>query len=278
MKFKILGIIACILILLSASSAATSNTNFDDNVPTWNVGDSWTYSIDDFTFDYEYEGQTIFVEGSIEDFTWTVESTEGSIYTVGFTGDISANYDIYLSSSSTTFDVEGTFNPKYVKLTGTIMFTKTDLEIQDVNAEIKGFTKATIAPIPIPLPIPIKVTVDGDLSTIFPLFDFPLSTDKFWTMPNLVATIRINAGGILGFINVPITFTTEYPWIPFAFHCQEKQDVTVEAGTFSAYRIQSLIGDFFDYYYAPTVGNLVKIDANMPNGDVHGELKSTNRL
>jgi hypothetical protein len=56
----------------------------------------------------------------------------------------------------------------------------------------------------------------------------------------------------------------------------DKQDVTVEAGTYSAYRITSLIGDYCDYYYAPIVGNLVKINAVLTNGEIHGELKSTN--
>ncbi len=118
--------------------------------------------------------------------------------------------------------------------------------------------------------------MNADLSTEFPLFEFPLSSNKFWTLPDMDIVVGVQAGGIFGLINLPITFTTGYYWTPLAFHCKNKQDISVEAGTFNAWEIESTFFDLFKYYYAPEVGNIVKIDATMPNGDVHGELKSTN--
>ena len=286
MKIKILGIIVCILLLTSVITAVGQTTIekkqnkgsniLDDDVPIWNVGDSWTYTIDDFTFDYEGGGQKIFFDGSIDDFTWTVADTGGSTYKVDFTGKLNCNYEIYLSSSSGTIYVTGNIKNTLTRMDGTLVFTKSNLQLQDMSAEIKGITAAKIYPIPIPLPIPFKATVEGDLSTEFPLFDFPLSSNKFWTLPDMDIIMSIHAGGIFGIINIPITFSTHYSWMPLAFHCKNKQDVSVEAGTFNAWEIESTFFDLFRYYYAPEVGNIIKIDATMPNGDIHGELKSTN--
>jgi len=286
MKIKILGIIVCILLLTSVITAVGQTTIekkqnkgsniLDDDVPIWNVGDSWTYTIDDFTFDYEGGGQKIFFDGSIDDFTWTVADTGGSTYKVDFTGKLNCNYEIYLSSSSGTIYVTGNIKNTLTRMDGTLVFTKSNLQLQDMSAEIKGITAAKIYPIPIPLPIPFKATVEGDLSTEFPLFDFPLSSNKFWTLPDMDIIMSIHAGGIFGIINIPITFSTHYSWMPLAFHCKNKQDVSVEAGTFNAWEIESTFFDLFRYYYAPEVGNIIKIDATIPNGDIHGELKSTN--
>jgi len=284
MKTKILGIMVCMLVILSVAAAAEpikikqiskGTTSFDDDVPTWNVGDSWTFTINDFTVDYDESGQKMFMDGKIDDFKWTVTDTSGSSYKVDFTGEITADYEIYLSSPSATLYVTGTFKPTLTHLTGTITFTKSDLEIEDISAEIKGITMATISPIPIPLPIPFKLTLDGDLSTVFPIFDFPLSTLKVWALPDINIEMNVQMGGIFGLINIPVQFSTHYSWNPLAFWCWSKESITVEAGSFDAWRIASIIGGFFEYYYAPSVGNLIKIDATMPNGNINGELKST---
>ena len=287
MKTKILGIMVCMLVMLSVAAVAgptkikqisNETTNFDDDVPTWNDGDSWTYTINNFTVDYEVSGQKMFMDGKIDDFEWTVADTSGSTYEVDFTGKPTADYEIYLSSSSMTLWVTGTFKPALTRITGTITFTKSDLEIEDVYAEIKGITMAKISPIPIPLPIPFKLTLNGDLSTVFPIFDFPLSTLKTWSLPDIDIEMNVQMGGIFGLIKIPVTFQTHYSWTPLAFWCWSKESITVEAGSFDAWKISSIIGGFFEYYYAPSVGNLVKIDATIPNGNIHGELKSTNRI
>ena len=95
-------------------------------------------------------------------------------------------------------------------------------------------------------------------------------------MPNIVNTVSVQIGGPLGLITIPITFGTEFPWTPLAFHCKDMQSITVDAGTFSAYEIESTFFDLFEYFYAPEVGTFIKLDATMPYGDVIAELVSTN--
>jgi len=286
MKTKKLEIIVITILIVSVTSAVgqttienkhkNETTILDDDVPIWNVGDSWTYTVNDFTFDYEGSSQRLFFDGSIDDFTWTVADTSGSTYKVDFTGKLNCEYYVYLSSSSGAFAVSGTMKETLTHMSGTLTFTKSDLQLQDMSAEIKGITIAKIYPLPIPLPIPFKVTLNGDLSTEFPLFDFPLSTHKFWNLPDMDIFISVHVGGPFGIINIPISFVTHYSWMPLAFHCNNKQDITVEAGSFNAWKIESTFFDMFEYYYAPSVGNIIKIDATMPNGDINAELKSTN--
>ena len=287
MKIKILGIMICMLVMLSVATVAEpikikqiskGTTTFNDDVPIWSVGDSWTYTINNFTVDYDVSGQKMFMDGKIDDFEWTVADTSGSTYEVDFTGKLTAEYEISLSSSSMTLNVIGTFKPILTRLTGNIVFSKSDLEIEDIYAEIKGITMAKISPIPIPLPIPFKLVIDGDLSTAFPILDFPLSTLKTWALPDINVEMKAQMGGIFGLIKIPVTFQTHYSWMPLAFWCWSKESITVEAGTFDAWEISSIIGGFFEYHYAPSIGNLVKIDITMPNGNINGELKSTNRV
>jgi len=286
MKYKILVFLISILFLINIVAVAspisnmlrkTETTNFDDPVPTWEVGDTWTYTFDNFTVDYDYGDIKIFIDGRIDDFKWSVVDASGTDYLVEFTGEITADsYEIYLPLSSSILHVTGSIKPSRTSLSGTIVFTKSDLEMKDLSAELKGVVGAKINQIPISIPIPFKITLNSSLSAVFPIFDFPLSDDKYWNLPALDITSNINVGGKFGLIKIPFTLTTSYSWIPFAFHCKPKTDVTVEAGTYSAYNIESTFFDMFDYYYAPSAGNLVKINAIMPNGAASGELKSTN--
>ncbi|MEM4257762.1 MAG: hypothetical protein QXL17_01245 [Candidatus Thermoplasmatota archaeon] len=247
----------------------------NDDVPIWSVGDSWTYTVSSFTVDYDANGQRVYCTGRIDEVTLTVSSTSGTNYVVDVTGKITCGYSIHVRSSSLTLDMVGSLKPSTTKLVGSMVFSKSNLQPVDGTAVIKGISMAKILPLPFAVPLPIKISLDGDLSQPFPLFQFPLYTHKFWEMPDLRIQSNIKAGGIFGLIQIPVTFTTQYSWLPLAFHCVDKQSISVPAGTYTAWHITSTFFDMFDYYYAPAVGNLVKIDAVLPNGEVHAVLKST---
>ena len=285
MKYKILVSLVIILFLINIIAVANPASNkfkenkttyMDDPVPTWNEGDSWTYTFSNFTVDYDYYDLKIYMNGRIDNLKWTVVDTSGTDYIVDLTGKITANsYELNVPLSSRIIYISGSIKPLLTRLSGTIVFTKSDLEIKDISAELKGITAAKIGSFFLPLPIPFKITLDGDLSTLLPLFDFPLSDNKYWSLPAITIKSNVKIGGLFGIIKFPFTISTSYSWIPFAFHCKPKVSVTVEAGIYSAYEIESTFFGIFEYYYAPVVGNIVKIDATMPNGAVHGELKST---
>lgn len=281
-KIGIVGLLICMLVIPSfLASAEHTDTikaiiTLDDDVPVWNKEDSWTYIISDFWVDYSDEGIGISMNGIIDDFKWTVSDTSGTNYKVDVTGKISASYEASIPFVGRILNVSGTINPPLNRLTGTIIFNKSNLEIEDFTAVIKGITTLMIHSISIKFPIPIRITADADLSTPLPLFDFPLHILKFWAMPEMDITTYVNFGGIFGLFKIPIKIFTHYDWIPGAFSCLNKENITVKAGTYDAWKIQSLLGGFFEYYYAPIVGNLVKMDVNMPRGGIQGELKETN--
>ena len=297
MKKKILigSIIAVVILILVSFSMiivadTTSNSlenkeinkqqptinQLSDDVPTWIVGDSWTYTIEEFNVNFNEGGQKIEMNGSINDFTLTVSDTSSDDYIVDFTGGINANYKISISSTSNSITLEGTIKEKYVKLTGQIIFGKSDLQIKDASAEIRGITAVKINSMRIALPLPFKVTMNSNLNTAFPLFDFPLFIDKYWDLPHIIASMNVEAGGPFGFIKIPISASIELPAVPFAFHCHSLEEITVEAGTYTAYRISiSGLEGSMDYYYASSAGNLVKILAYLQSGSIRGELKST---
>ncbi|MDH7517848.1 MAG: hypothetical protein QHH19_05840 [Candidatus Thermoplasmatota archaeon] len=281
LSFLLLGILVLSVIEAVAESNQTNlslqeTTFLDDDAPEWNVGDTWIYTIDNVVVDYNKSGQKIFMNGTIDDLRWKVTDTSGDYYTLAVSGKLTAFYDIVLSSQTKTFHLVGEFKPSLTRFTGTIQLTKSDLELHDLSIQIRGITRTKINSLPFAIPIPFKLVGDGQLSVDVPLFDFPLYELKFWNLPDLTITMSSVFGGIFGVIQIPFTVSVHYSWTPFAFFCLEKKDVTVEAGTYSAYKIQSLIGDYFEYYYAPAAGNIIKVDAVLPNGEVHGELKSTN--
>jgi len=282
---KIVSIVIVSIFLLSGYGVVATNgqsnvssykaSSLDDDVPVWSTGNTWTYTVTSITVSYNQGGQQILMQGSVDDFTWTVTDTTGDYYTVSFTGKLTATYDLLLNSQTSTIHLVGSFTPTLTRLKGTIQFTKSNLQVHAVSFQLLGITMTKINSLSFSLPLPFKLVSEGSLTTDFPLFDFPLYTLKSWTLPDLTLTMSSTFGGIFGLIQIPFTVSVQYSWTPFAFFTFGKEDVTVPAGTYSAYKIESLIGDYFVYYYAADVGNLVKIDATLPNGAIHAVLKST---
>ena len=282
---KIISIVIVSIFLLSGYGVVATNGESNvssykasslDDVPVWSTGNTWTYTVNSITVNYNQGGQQILMQGSIDDFTWTVTDTTGDYYTVAFTGKLSATYDLLLNSQTSTIHLVGSFTPTLTRLKGTIQFTKSNLQVHAVSFQLLGITMTKINSLSFSLPLPFKLVSQGSLTTDFPLFDFPLYMLKFWDLPDLTLTMSSTFGGIFGLIQIPFTVSVHYSWMPLAFFTLGTEDVTVPAGTYNAYKIQSLIGDYFVYYYASDVGNIVKIDATLPNGALHAELKSTN--
>jgi hypothetical protein len=71
--------------------------------------------------------------------------------------------------------------------------------------------------------------------------------------------------------------------IPILQYNATIEDITVDAGLFSAYKIEFVDGLFGSIYYAPDAGNLIKTAVNMeiPGEmliNVYGELTETNYI
>ena len=247
-----------------------------DPVPTWNIGDSWTYTIHDVTTTFNIQGQLLSFDGNIDEFTWTVSSDSGSYYTLDITGILNGEFQAHLTSMIGSVYISGPVYPKLSRLTGTILFSKDNLEFHSLDAEIIGLTLATTDLLPIPIPFPYKATLDIDSTPDLPLYDFPLSGIKFWSLPATDLTSSIILGDIFHLATFPLSIYTELPFIPLplAFFCANPSSTNVDAGTFDAYKISIPLYGGVEYYYAPEVKNLIKFDIQADNSDFRGELTS----
>ena len=273
----IMGIVT--LLFFSGIAAALTSWNnsssmiLDDDVPVWEIGDSWTYKVKNFTVDFSDTIFRIYMHGTIDDFEWTVSSTGGPDYTLDFTGKITADYTIYYNTGTNEIYLTGTFKPLLTRLDGTLVFTKSSLELKDIDAQIRGITMAVIDPFPFALPIPYKLVVSGNLDAVFPIIDFPIYNGKTWNSPSINIQMQVTMGGPLGLISFPFTLPSSFP--SWSIGCTDYTSITVQGNTYDAYEIEPIIIPMFRLYYAPEVGNLVKIDAALTNGNLHAELVST---
>jgi hypothetical protein len=278
MKSYIVLLLVTILLFSGIASGLPSQKNstltiLDDDVPIWEVGDSWTYTVKNFGVDFSDTGISVQIQGTIDDFTWTVSSTTGSDYTLDITGKITADYSFYYNTGSREIYVTGAFKPLLTRLEGTLVFTKSNLELKDIDAQIRGITMAVIQPLPFGIPLPYKIDVSGNLDAVFPIVDFPIYNGKTWSSPSLNIQMQATMGGPLGFISFPFTLSSSFPsWV---IGCIDYAPITVQGNTYNAYQIEPIFVTLFRLFYSPEVGNLVKLDAALTNGYVHAELVSS---
>ena len=246
----------------------------DDDVPIWQVGDSWTYTINSFWVNYSYGGRKILMSGRIDDLKWFVSDITSNTYVVEVMGTVSANYNVEVPVGNLVLKLNGIVGPSVNTLKGTIIFNKANLHVVDVDATLLGISSVGFYDLPISIPLPIRISANGALSVPFPLFDFPLHILKFWNLPEIDLIGELNFGGIFGLIKIPMTLTRHYDFTLLAFSCLYMTPIEVGAGTFDAWRIMSLIGGYYEYFYAPSVENIIKFEVNLANGGAQGELKS----
>lgn len=224
MKSKIVGILVCILLMTTFLTLATNVDNvnikeisdtelftssFDDDVPTWNVGDWWTYTIDDINIDIEEENQSIHFHLQIDEFNLTVDDDTGDFYKLDFTAEITGDYaiDIDLGDGpiNVTGEIQGRLLAKKATIYGYMLFNKTDLGMKEFNGTISSRIIINVneqpydLPFSIPsVPIPAEINLDLDWSVPYTVLDFPFNTSKAWGLP---AT------------NISITGTIKSPWL-----------------------------------------------------------------
>jgi len=205
MKSKIVGILVCMMLITTFLTVATNDDNvdlkkishtesitssFDDDVPTWIVGNTWTYKIDDINVDME-DNKTIHAHLEMEELSLEVVNDIGDSYDLELKpAKINGDYSVYIEQENATIDVEGKLMG--TKIEGNIIFRKSDLGIKEIDVELSGILTVKINELPeglpfsnIPFPIPVPATIDAtiDLGDPYVLIDFPLNTSKMWGLP-----------------------------------------------------------------------------------------------
>ena len=121
MKSKIVGIVICLMLITTLLSVATNTDNvelkkmahgklitgsFGDDVPIWNIGDTWTYKLKDIVVDNEDENKSIHVDLQINELPFEVID-DSTFYILDFDAKIAGNYSIYIKEVNSTTDVKG---------------------------------------------------------------------------------------------------------------------------------------------------------------------------
>jgi len=285
----------------SKSSTETMSAAYDADVPVWEIGDKWTYKIDNISILYQQEDKLIHLYLSIAELPLTVINTTGDVYTLEFQTSLSGKCTVNANSDNGPVNLTITF--LNLPISGNVLIEKSTLGIKEVSAVfVKGKFLVDIINQPfITLPrflqkISARITmnVTTTFDTPFSLLTFPLSTGIFWNLNSTNFTmngkIQSNLLTLLNFLNniakqfgyefLPEKFSAllpsidikealialgtdnvfKIPAIPFAFICYNTEDITIPAGTYEAYTI--LIAGKAQCYYAPIVGNVIKITGN----------------
>jgi len=314
MKTKLIGIFICIMLMTtffavakppqkieSNSSPETMSTVYNVDVPVWEIGDQWTYQIDDISYVVEQEGKSINLQLSIAELPLTVISTAGDSYTLEFETTMNGQYKVGVNPSDSPVNVSLIFSN--LDISGTVLVDKSTLGIKDISAGFKREKfSIEIQQSYIPLPpflqkfstritMNLGITFDPPLA----LLTFPLNTGTSWSLT--ATNITINGDiqsfylNLINFINkiaklfgkeflppeisalLPIIDLEEIlttlgygntfpiPGIADAFSCLNTENITVPAGTYEAYNV-TLFGGLAQGYYAPTAGNTVKLLGN----------------
>ena len=129
MKYKILSIIVVCLMLLTTFFAVAENIDaiedkkikqenlpliFDDDVPVWEIGDSWTYVIDNVEFAIDDENLSedfiIIFNMQIGEFTIEVIDDAGDLYTAEILEtSVTGNYELYTDLGDGPIEAIGDF-------------------------------------------------------------------------------------------------------------------------------------------------------------------------
>jgi hypothetical protein len=293
------------------------NSTSSVDVPVWENGDSWTYHIDTISLNYTSGDSVIYVDLTPGNLPLIVTDTAGEFYTLSFDTTMSGNIHVYLNQSQGPVNFSITFTDIALAGIVTIEKSTLGVKDIAISFTKQKFIVDIYEQHYIKLPpflqhINAKVTMNTtiDSSTPVTLISFPLNIPSLWNMSatNVSLSGKIDSGWfhLIKFINDIATIFNitlipeEYanllpvidirdaletlgypsvisiPSIEAAFYCVNMTEVSVPAGTYETYEIV-IFGGTGAGYYAPSVGNIVKLSGEFPYfHTINMELTATN--
>jgi hypothetical protein len=244
---------------LSEMDESESEENYGPvsiSTPTWSVGDSWTYELDNIDIDLTaIEGRALTLQLSTGDITLEVTDVSSSSYVLSMVSD---NIDVAFGG---LFDfrvptAENINIPKVsfdnIKINGNIMLDKQTLGIKDIdlglnldlmdNLDNFGIEFPSFAEFLRPfMEIPLNIDVNVEFKNAIELIQFPLENDNIWGVPANTITVTIDGSSqsfwlrLLNFVNkfieiVPPEFAKYLPNI-------DVSDILNDLGIESTYQI-----------------------------------------
>jgi hypothetical protein len=261
------------------------NVSVDDNVPIWELGDSWTYDINRFQINFSASSALLGLDSAIDDLTLEMIGYSETSYILKLSGKIRGSFQY---ESGEGIALKG--NLYFARISGNMYFRQNDLASEKLSIFINGIALLHKHPfqIPISIPIPLKITININQSTPRSFIDFPLYDGKqgFINETGIYANIKFESIFLqilsLFFADIPNEISYQETFdISMFDYLAKNENLSVGAGTFNSYNISFSWGLFGSIFYAPNVGNYIKAESviDIPNQFmilIMGELKSYN--
>lgn len=223
-------------------------------VPIWEIGDSWVFDIEcsaavESLFSFNLLMRNLCFE---------VTDDYYDSYKIDFCGEITGEL-----SAVEPIEISGKLKDTVIE--GYMLITQADLGIERIDAKVNGFVIVPVIP-----QIPFEGNITLIFNPVYDYLDFPISVGEKWEIP--ATDISMDLGFRIG--GIEKSFHFDIPFWKDIVECLDRENVTVEAGTFEAFHISSTLGTS-EFYYAPLLGNIIKVFENEEDFDFTWELKST---
>jgi hypothetical protein len=201
----------------------------EGDIPTWYLGDEWTYTVNPLTFSSPNGS----FDGSIQNFKQTVVEITDDTYTLSITGDISGDLDVSGFSGELTGVITG---ESQVRVS----------DLAEETSELHSVGEVTYMWIPFNYELDLYMSSSPALE----VYDFPLQSEEQWYLSGL--TTIAGSFSIEGMYDQPFDSNQ---WIDETVECISQEQVTVPAGTFECYKIgrETTLS-----WFSTDAGNMVK--------------------
>ena len=183
----------------SGNKGEEERASFHKDIPVWEKGMSWKYSVSDFDFSlHEVEGRDIDVHISHIEIDLHVDDVTTSSYMTTLTiPDADVNFSINLDLGVGN-PIKASAHLENVNIVANVEIDKTNMGIKD--AEVTASTNINVSSLNLSLPpimekifkiIPFTLHINAVLELDHPyvIIDFPLDIDKSWGIPPANLTI-----------------------------------------------------------------------------------------
>jgi hypothetical protein len=201
MKMKIIGILIVIMLLTTIFAVAkpyetrnkilplkeVSSTLSGVDVPVWEIGDTWTYRVDNISLSYNQDNQAVDMYLAVSELPLVVIDTTGDYYRCSFETSLKGHGQINTDQGSGPVNISTTFDS--ITISGHVLVQKSTLGVKEISAEFvtQKFTFDIINQPYINLPswlshISARMTMNitSNLDNPVTMLTFPLNIGNTW--------------------------------------------------------------------------------------------------
>jgi hypothetical protein len=183
--------------ICEATPGMTTTTS-NDTVPVWNLGDTWTYTINNINIDIDEKNLSFHLHFEIDELPFQVVEVTNDSYLLNFTANIGGYGTVFADfGNDHRINLSATVNQ--AKIQGYLWYNKSDLAIKKIQVVLSGNFSGEITefffklPNPIPRQMNFTLNATADFDVPYPaILHFPLNeneTGKIWNRSATNVTI-----------------------------------------------------------------------------------------